>query len=48
MITTLLSILAFAVLFALYGLLRPKGGCTGNCGACRGESCTLSESKTHV
>lgn len=32
--TTLLSILAFAFLFAVFALVRPRGACGGNCGAC--------------
>lgn len=33
--TVTLSILGFALLFALYGVLRPgRPGCSGNCGAC--------------
>jgi len=41
----ILGVLACAILFALFGLLRPaeKGGsCTGNCGAC-GHGCALSD-----
>jgi hypothetical protein len=30
----LTAILAIAVLFAVYGLVRPRGGCTHNCGLC--------------
>lgn len=49
MITTLLSIVAFALLFALFGLLRPRAGCGGDCGACRGKRCPLSHpGDTHV
>jgi hypothetical protein len=32
--TTMLSIVGFALLFALYGVLRTGGRCTENCGAC--------------
>jgi hypothetical protein len=32
--TIALSILGFAMLFALFGVLRPGGRCTENCGAC--------------
>ena len=34
--TALLSVLAFAALFALAGLLRSKRACASNCGACSG------------
>jgi hypothetical protein len=48
MISILLSVAAFALLFALLGALRPRAGCTGNCSACRGESCpSLSQSGDH-
>jgi hypothetical protein len=30
----MLSIVGFALLFALYGVLRTGGRCTENCGAC--------------
>ena len=39
MTTTLLSIGAVALLFALFGLLRPRAGCGGNCAACGGGAC---------
>ena len=45
MITTILSVAAFALLFGLFGLTRPKGGCGGNCGACP-RGCAL-EKGTH-
>jgi hypothetical protein len=42
--TLALSLIAFAVLFALLGVLKPRGecgsgcaGCTGSCGAGRRE-----------
>lgn len=34
--TAALAVLAFAALFALFGLLRPKPGCGSDCGACPG------------
>ena len=49
MTTTIVSIAAFALLFALFGVLRPKAGCGGSCGTCKGDSCTYSKSGTdHV
>ena len=42
MTTTIVSVAAFALLFALYGLTRPKGGCGGNCGACT-HGCALEK-----
>jgi hypothetical protein len=30
----LTAMLAVAVLFAAYGLVRPRAGCTHNCGMC--------------
>ena len=49
MITILLSILAFALLFALFGLLRPRGACGGNCAACGGKACPLNRAgENHV
>ena len=35
MITTLFSIAAFAALFALYGVLRPRAQCGPQCSACK-------------
>jgi hypothetical protein len=38
--TTVLSILGFSLLFALFGVvLRRRAGCSGNCGACTGGGC---------
>jgi hypothetical protein len=49
MITTLISIAAFALLFALFGLLRPRAGCGGNCAACGGKRCPLTKAgENHV
>ncbi len=45
MIPELLSILGFAVLFALFGVLRQRTGCSSDpssCGRCSG-SCEKSE-----
>lgn len=42
MMTEILAVLAFAGLFALFGVLRPRAGCSGDpagCGRC-GEICT--------
>jgi hypothetical protein len=42
MITELVAVLAFGGLFALFGLLRPRAGCSSDpssCGRCTG-SCT--------
>ncbi len=41
--TTILAILALALLFALFGLLRPTRSCDGHCGSCTGE-CPLEVS----
>lgn len=43
MITTIASIVGFALLFAVGALLRPRPGCGGNCGACGGGSCSLDQ-----
>ena len=48
MITTLLSIAAFALLAALLAVIRPRAGCGGNCGACKGETCSLESRENHV
>jgi len=34
MIAALSSLAAFAVLFVVYGLVRPNAGCGSDCGAC--------------
>jgi hypothetical protein len=42
MMTEILAVLAFAGLFALFGLIRPRAGCSGDptgCSRC-GEKCT--------
>lgn len=44
MITQIVSVAAFALLFALYGLARPKAGCGGNCGACP-RGCALEKGR---
>lgn len=44
MITTLLALAAFALLFAIYGLTRRGAGCGGNCGACP-NGCVLQKGK---
>jgi hypothetical protein len=44
MITTVAAIVAFALLFALFGALRPRAGCGGHCKGCAGTSCSLSKS----
>ena len=36
MTATILSVAAFALLFGLAGVLRPRMGCGGNCGGCSG------------
>lgn len=43
MITTLLSVAAFALLFAVLAVVRPRAGCGGNCASCTGGSCSLSK-----
>lgn len=35
MITTLISVAALALLFAIYGLLRPKAPCGSQCTLCK-------------
>jgi hypothetical protein len=39
----LAAIFTVAVLFAIFGFLRPRAGCGGNCGMCA-KSCGSSES----
>lgn len=46
--TALLSILAFALLFAVFALVRPRGACTGNCGACARACHATSAPHDHV
>jgi hypothetical protein len=41
--STLIGILALALLFAAFGLLRPSKACNGHCKSCSG-SCPLNES----
>lgn len=51
MIATIAGIVAFALLFALFGALQPRnrGGCGGGCEGCGGDSCPLSDpSEPHV
>jgi hypothetical protein len=45
--TSALSILFLALLFGVYGLLRPRGGCGGNCGACA-RACHTNPGHDHV
>jgi bacterioferritin-associated ferredoxin len=40
----LTGILSAAVLFMLFGLLRPRAGCGGNCGMCR-NACDEEQGK---
>lgn len=48
MMTTILSVAAFALLFGMAGLLRPQQGtCEGSCGQCTGD-CPLAERKHHA
>ncbi len=45
MMTEIIAMLAFAGLFALFGVLRPRAGCSGDpagCGRC-GETCTTDK-----
>ena len=42
MIATLLSVAAFALLFALFGAVKPRAGCGGNCGRCP-RGCALQD-----
>lgn len=46
MITSIVSILIIAVLFTVFGLLRPRVGCHGNCDQC--GSCDATKEKHHV
>jgi len=41
--STLIGIVALALLFALFGLLRPGEACNGHCDACSG-TCPFVES----
>jgi hypothetical protein len=41
--STLVAILALALLFVAFGLLRPAEACNGHCESCSG-SCPLTES----
>jgi hypothetical protein len=41
--TMVISIIGFATLFALFGVLRPGGKCTENCGACTNSCGTAHE-----
>ena len=46
MMTEVFAVLAFAALFAVFGLVRPRAGCSGDpagCGRC-GETCTKDRS----
>jgi hypothetical protein len=43
MLTTILTV---AVLFVLFGFLRPRTGCGGNCGMCA-KSCESSAESHH-
>jgi hypothetical protein len=42
--STLLAVLALALLFVAYGLLRPRQDCGAACGLCSGK-CTFGESR---
>lgn len=42
--TTFLGILALAVLFAAFGLLRPGDACEGHCDSCASGTCPFVES----
>ena len=48
MIETLLSIGALALLFALFGLLKPRAGCGSNCGLCQRSCKTQSSNDDHA
>lgn len=41
-----IGILAVAVLFAVFALVKPRAGCGGNCGLCK-NACNSSE-RHHV
>jgi len=41
--SAVLAVLAMAVLFAAFGFVRLKPGCSGHCGDCA-DSCRLRES----
>lgn len=46
--TTLLSVLAMAVLFGLFCALRIRGGCgSGGCGACGSGACDRNGGSEH-
>ena len=44
--TTVLSIVGAAVLFILFGLLRPRTDCSGHCGSCPAD-CALKKGEFH-
>jgi hypothetical protein len=41
------GILLAAALFAIYGFLRPRGGCAHNCGMCT-KTCGSTEPDDHA
>jgi hypothetical protein len=41
--TLAISLVGFATLFALFGVFRPTGKCTENCGACTNSCGTAGE-----
>ena len=44
--SAVVGVLAVALLFALFGLLRPRRGCDGQCDSCVGTgTCTYVESE---
>ena len=45
--TTALSIIGFAVLFALFGALRPRRKCQNNCGGCS-NGCGVTDPQGHT
>jgi hypothetical protein len=47
MMATALSILGFALLFALFGVLRPRRRCQSNCGGCS-SACNATDPQEHA
>lgn len=47
MITPVVSIVILAVLFAVFGLLKPKAGCGAECDHCT-HSCDLDKDESRL
>lgn len=41
--STLIAILIVVALFVVFGVLKPKVGCSGDCGACGKNTCSTSK-----